>query len=1156
MKPFLLTAFTLLLAPSALRAAGFVHETDMLLTSAADVDGDSDEDVVIVHRPTGIVTIGIRQPDGTVLFRTPAPSGVPNATGLAVGRLLTGMSDTLAITGPDANRVQIVNAAAPALQPMVASHPAAGPRHIAALDIPAAGTAGLDDMVVVAGWQGLLPLESRRMVNNGSGSFTASTPAFFNAEIKGWNPITLTRGGTPKLGFIELASPIALFRVGEPAVAALYYLAGTQPPPGVTKFIYGQFDAAESDFIFYSPASLSVTTRRIDPAGTAFYEPLTFNFPAPIRELVRLPDAARDRVLVIPYLGIPAVYDYDGATGFTLVEETPPTGEAPEEAGAAIAFGDGSFILLHGDNAHQLPKAFSVYQRDGSGYIGIQGGIPLPKLDEAPGVNGNVFFFAGTPMREDNPPLVGMWSVGDWSSNLTLGGSPTVFGETFQGTATGLAGAFSRAITPLPAGTLGALPNQFMPDISVSNLSSTPAALGDASSGVAFSPDTATPHRTAVRVRITATDPGATLHFRQSSGGPFGVYAGPFWIFTDTQVEAYATLPGGRRTPVARAHYTFDPAVRPKDQDSDSDGVPDFVEVARGLDPDGGADTDGDGFSDLDEILANTSPSNAHEHPDPDTRPATAAQLQINVTPLPLDGSTNFPAYAQQNVTVECHDVGGVLLGAGKTTLPANKPAAQLVVDPVDAQQRLLVISTPAHFGIQTGDADKQRGRELVGLVPVPDAPVVNPAFHFDPSMSPAVQANAWRDAYAAALAAAQRTPVEMALNVDDVLAFVMMETRLGLLLSYRGIGGSVDPASFTSFRVGERSPHYSKPLTAKNLLEIERPAAGAAPEWATTVRVREFLAQVNTLVQNSSNHAGMTALKKTAREIYRISSGLHNASPSTYASPLDTLRKFFRFHQLDEAYQGKAALTPQEIDDARNFVTSFVFSSPSRPVVRLTLKAPGHVPGEGRSLATSLNGSITYELLDARGNPYELPEAFVLPQGAQILVTAYDDLAPASGPRPLEVLAVSLTVVPEPGVNDADGNLLNDDWEMLFLGRTGNDAFSIPPGSSHSLLQQSLAGTDPADPANTPAEAPVVFDFADVIPAPERAANGDYTLYFQWPTAYLNVFSFMVYESPDLTTFSPRLATITHLGNGLHQAVITGASNPRAFYRVGVRLR
>lgn len=1154
MKTTLLTALTLLLAHTGLHAARFVNETSTLLVSAGDFDGDGDQDAVILHRASGVATLGIRQANGTLLFRPPAATGVPNTTGMAVGTLLDSTRDTLALTAPDANRVQIVNALDPSLHPQTATHPLAGPRLVAAANMPGVGLAGLDDLSVVAGWPGLLPAESRRLTNNGSGSFAASTPGFFNAVIRGWNPITLTRGGSVRLGFIEDGSPTATFRVAVPSVASLSFPASITGLPAGLFFIHGQFDAAESDFFFFTPGSTEVITRRILPSGTEFGPALTFSFPTLLRQLVRLEDAARDRVLIIPQSGPPAVYDYDGA-GFTLVQELPLTGDIAEGA-TGIALGSGAFMLAHAGANGQLSASFSVFQKNGAGYLGIQSNIPLPKLDEAPSLQGNVFFFAGTPMRDESPPLVGQWSVGDWSSALALGITPQVSGELYQNTASGLSGLFNRAITPLPQGTLGALANQFMPDISVSNLHTAPAVLGSSSAGITFSPDTATKKRQAVQVILTASDPAAAIQHRTSTSVPFAAYAAPFWLFTDTTVEAFAVLPNGTRSAVVRASYAFDTETPPEKQDSDDDGVPDFVERSHNLDPAAGDDSDGDGFSDLDELLADTSPSDANDFPD--SRPATADQWTLNITPLPLNGLTNTDSVAQTGVQIEVHDVGGSLLGSALTTAPANTPAASIRVDPVEAQQRLLVISTPAHFKLQTSDADKLRGRELVGLIAVPDAPVVEPNFSFNPAASLTSEAARWTAEYASARLAAQRPTANVTLDIEDTLTLLLVERRIGYISQFRGIGGSIDPPSLTIYREGEMRPQFGTAMSAEVLASLERPFGSFAPEFSPAIRVRELLAHVESLVANTSNDTGMVALKKVAREIYRVSSQSHNTSPGTYPPPFTTLRRFVSMGFLDTAYQSAVNLTSQELSDASSYIFGFGFNSATnRPVVTLTLKATGNTSPDGRTLVTSLGGSTTYSLLDARHRPYELPQSFLLPQGSQILVTAYNDLGPTQTPHPLEVLSLSLALIPLPSPTDRDGNLLADDWELLFFGHLGNDPFSSPDASDYSLLQRSLAGTDPTSGENLPAEPVVAFRFADIVPSASRdPVTGEYTLFFQWPTAYLGAFDFDIQQSSNLSGFTSRPATITHLGGGLHRAVIPGTTETRAFYRAAVRLR
>src|SRR5258705_504870 len=75
---------------------------------------------------------------------------VAGVSGFAVGRLVGTGRDALAITAPDANRVNVLEAAtpdAPAL-PISAFTPTVGPNLVIALDIGGAGNTALDDLFV------------------------------------------------------------------------------------------------------------------------------------------------------------------------------------------------------------------------------------------------------------------------------------------------------------------------------------------------------------------------------------------------------------------------------------------------------------------------------------------------------------------------------------------------------------------------------------------------------------------------------------------------------------------------------------------------------------------------------------------------------------------------------------------------------------------------------------------------------------------------------------------------------------------------------------------------------------------------------------------------------------------------------------------------
>jgi len=1143
MKNHLFLPLLLLGLSGRVCAAEFVHETPVLFTASADVDADGDADAVIVDRVTGLVTVGVRQSGGGLLFRQPAPSGIPDVTGVAVGRLLVTTRDTLALTSPAANRVQVLSADKPSLQPYFTAHPIAGPRHIAAF-----GAAGLEKLPLAAGFSGVLPLSLRLMTNQGGGAFATVGAGSVNAAISDWNPVRMSRSGDRYLASLEQSTGSATLR--------LYSLFGDSfadpvVVPGLpahSRLSHGQFDVPQTDFIFYVPGTDVLEVLRVEPGAEKTFLPReSFNAGKPLSQLICLKDAAADQVLMIFTDDSAVVYDYTLADGFQPATTLDLSAE-PGGAQTAVALADGSFALLTGTGTDGRPLAHRLYTRDGSGAHVPHSGGSLPALGRGPAPWGNVFFFNGTPFLQDDTRLVGQWSVGDWSSAMIFGVNPSADGESFVSSQQGLGSRFTRHFSPVPAGALGALANQYRDDISLARLDSTPRVLGERSAGVVISP-AGGEFQNSTLVSLSAADPAASLYYRTSGTASFDAYVSPVRLFQDTTLEAYAQLPGGARTPVSSASFTF--TLPPEKQDSDSDGVPDFVEKAHGLDPDGGADSDEDGFSDLEELIAGTLPNDAEDFPAEKDRLATAAQLRLSIQPQPWDGSTNSAAFAKEGLPVECHEVDGTLLGAGTTSKPLGTPFAAFACQPVEAQQRLLVVGTPLHFQLRTDVNDQRRGRELVGLIPVPDAVPVNVAFTYG-SGSPAAEAQSWIEAATTAYTAAEPATIIRTIGVDETLVFLLTEARLMDLLQFRGLGSS-GGFSLTPYRDNEaRDPFMPGTITSAQLLSLER--AKGSPQHSTSVNLRALLAHYETLVANATNDPAMALLKQLAREMYRVSSTQLDEAPGELKPPLDALRQFLRFIFLDSEYSLRVNLTPEQIQQVSQNIYPWRFNAPVRSHVTLTLKIPQTAPADGRTYARSQSGALLYSLWDQRGQPFELPGHFRVTPGSEFHITAYNDLPPVSGSLPLEVFSLTLTTVPLPSVTDADGNLLPDEWERLFFGSTGQDAFSSPNGSGYTLLQQFLEGSDPTQHSSVPSGPPAVFVFEDV--APQRDETGSYSIYFHWPTAYLQAFEFIVRESTDLTTFTPRSATITHLGGGHHRAVIPASSLTRAFYQVGVRLR
>ena len=74
-----------------------------------DFDGDGFRDTVVADRETGQLRIGYGAADGSLTWEPPIPTGIGGASGLATGVFNHPAGDQIAVTGPLANRIVVVN---------------------------------------------------------------------------------------------------------------------------------------------------------------------------------------------------------------------------------------------------------------------------------------------------------------------------------------------------------------------------------------------------------------------------------------------------------------------------------------------------------------------------------------------------------------------------------------------------------------------------------------------------------------------------------------------------------------------------------------------------------------------------------------------------------------------------------------------------------------------------------------------------------------------------------------------------------------------------------------------------------------------------------------------------------------------------------------
>jgi hypothetical protein len=1127
----------------------------------ADFNGDGLADAAVVDLESGAYLLGYGQPGGGVQWTASRPGGVAGVTGVSAGRVLDTARDALVLAGPDANRVLVIPCEDPVLNgvPREVFAGGIGPAQVAALDIGGGGNTAHHDLYVLTALNNPPAPRRRALVRSTGAAFSVLGEASEPAEVLRAQPARLKTGAADVLGLL-IATPGAgdEFRLVSLASGAPVNVAAAAGVPDAAQVLNHRFSAAALfDFVFHVPGAGSIHHRRVtEPMPGTFGLSAGANFPLGFNAeaLFVVPTSTGGRLLALRNGGATAVVlGFDGTSAPTVFQTlAAPPGE---RFGGAVATADG-FVAFSG--AEGRPARFHRYQDAGGSYTLAESGELDPLNRHAGGAN--IFLFQFEPFVSPAPNLVQRLAAGDWTSKPSIGGAPpkiTVDVWTFQGATQGLRNPVPRTVANVTPPAAFGLANQYHEAISV--FSYLPPA-GDEVADVTISPPPG-PQPGAVQITLTASLAGATIFYRTNPAAAWLTYTAPFPVYFDTTISYYAQQGGGsnRKSPLRHATYTF-----PADQwtlDSDHDGVPDFVEL--GLDANGNGtpdylelgagvdpvaslkDADGDGFNDLEEIVAGTNPYSSASQP-VGPRLEDGSGFDLYVTPRPLDGTIPGPALARTGVTVRAFNLAGDLLGSALTAnlgVPGVlDPAARLQNLGVDDRQRLLAVVTDPHFPIQTAATDKNLGRELLALEPIPsqDAGL---DVNFTPGPgTPAQQAAAWRAAAQAAAAARPRTRVLTAIGPHDTLAALLAERKFELLLQARGLPPTNQLTLFPA-RAGDVDRYFPG---SEALLALEQEDAGQPAHRLVAVQqgLRSALAGAG---------ANLTALRALADDVYRISSLSNNAAPGQYALPVEVLRQFLRAGTLPSNYLAATSLTPAQRTAASNAVVELMALDFARPKVSLNLTVlPVPMP-EGCTVLS--DGTQTWSLQFADGRSFLFPDFDLVP-GTMVHATGYADMDPAGcADRGLEVIAAAVLSIPAVPVLDADGDLLPDNFECAFFGGLAEGAYGDKDGDGYANLQEFLDGTDPNDAAIKGAGPPVVLlpPVLDLVLKPA----GKLGVKWKFPAAYAGKFLFVVEAADTLTGgFAPTGIGPSYLGNDEFEVELPRPEGPTRFYRFYMRLR
>jgi hypothetical protein len=1175
----------------------FVYGTPDVFIAQPDLDGDGVPDLAVIDRASGVIRPALEA--GGPVWLEPVAGGVGDVSGVATGTFEDGGYDSIALVSPPANRVNTFAFTGDTLNraPRSVFNAVWGLGEIAAVEEGAAGEPTAE-LIGFSAWADPLSSGVRDFLRFNGSEMESYFPGFAPPAYpeRDYRTVWVETGLALLAYFQQEAAPgLDLFTLVY-TVDGDFKLVQELPVPAGSEVIHASFDQSTGfQFLFHVPGSSQFSGYTWD--GSELVAVGTFNLGRPADRLYPVSSTFASGLFALFDGGAEVVfYSFDGFQP-PAKEQTiePPAGYL---AGAAIAREDGSLRLFSSQPGNPAAGIAELYQHDGSAFVFLADtGIP----DAGQLAGSNILLFSEKPFIVENAPLTGRLGAGVWTVAVGLGATDVeAKTEAFGGSATGLHNAANVLVGPKPPGSTDALPNQVDRDISLHDRAPAYGAMP----GVVRAQPQPGVFQESVSVSFIPTDPAMDVFYRILPDGTWMAGTGPVGpLFQSTSLQYFGRTGDGRRTPIQEATYAIDIPV--SELDSDSDGVPDYVEIEAGLDPvNSGDDADGDGYSDLIELLAGSDPGDPLSLPparetdsdgdgfsdleeaiagtdpgDPLDMPAGAGVLNFqNVFDLiavpwshdgsgaanpyvaSLDEGAEVPGGDPLATNVRLHTPSGALARFDRTALQGKGPTAPhawLEAVAIASPESVLVVSTERDFNIDIADPDPRRGRQIAALVPMP-ATTLDPVpyAYGGAGGSLAAEAAAWINSARTHLLSTPRPEVLREFDLFDTLTLLLVELRTEEILRDRGIIGA-DPITFTGFRGGEVAlPLADAPGDGSRSLAIPGAVLSSLRHKFSGSDTGYLLSHIFEVIDTavaSDTAPEVLALRSVAAEIHRISAAEANASPGTLAPPLDALRTFIRTGSLvhtgyleDPAV---APLDPPTLASAATGAAYLLALEARRPIEYRQLE---WVSGGASSACTVLQDTSTLEsvsLINVNGNPFALPDAFSLPVGSRVWVEGYADVvSDCSADLTLEVIPpLQLVFLPVAGSADANGDLIPDDLEDLY--GTALDPFADSDGDGYSDLQEILDGANPTDSGDLPG-GPVV-DLSPPVVTIDASAPTTITFTFQFPGDYAGAISFNLFTAPDLTTAPVATGfSAQHTGGDQMQLTINKPASYPVFYQ------
>ncbi len=534
--------------------AAFIYESSTEFFSAGDFNGDGIADVLVLDKATGNARAGYSDGNGGLTWSAPLVTGLKNVTGLGVEHFLAGTNDSIAVTAPDFNRVNLVDLS----QTNTAGTPHSfatvgiGPHAVAGLASPLTPPAGGLSFLLVASSFNNAPAEKLDLIQWSGTPFYAG---LFN-EIYPFvrlNELTLnTNTATLAVGLARGATNDAL-HVWQFTNAPAALLVFSNLPSGSDYTFVGFNGEPLPRFIFYRPGDSNLTVIPLLQTNAALAWGLPLNLPLSEGvEGVFAVNLGTNAGVIVQFS--------DGVQILTLPDGSPRL-SAKYQTGAEVAgnvftgvvpLTNGMFAFLDAPAGAASSTHAQVIQFDGTNFI-LRGSSSLPPVSSRR-TRANVWLFKSEPFVNRSPGFIASFNSPDWADGVMgLPGAIQVPSESDAGTAGGLGNVSTNNLATPPGNPMFGLANQYNPAISVFTYGAPQAA---EPVQVTISPPPGA-YGSPQTISFDATPTGSQVQYRVNGSDSWHAYTATFSISNDCTVQYYGTGTLGVRGGLQFASYSF-----------------------------------------------------------------------------------------------------------------------------------------------------------------------------------------------------------------------------------------------------------------------------------------------------------------------------------------------------------------------------------------------------------------------------------------------------------------------------------------------------------------------------------------------------------------------------------------------------------------------